>query len=287
MIKKTLLSIIICIFINLSCIGQHNDWETHCFHNCKNSLKFKIGDTLCSKCYADGMKYSFDSVICSTLDSLAVFLKQDSNIALVIMGTEGVSQDFYNKNRNTSSNYEWQNRTFKYANFAKRYLQYRKQVSNKIACYGIGYKPYTPWPKEWWKQICYSFLQIVITTKDSIHSFQLSKNQAFELKNIYFETNQWVLHKGNDNKLDLLANYMIDNPYIKIEISGHTDNIGSVENNLVLSEKRANAVKEYLIEREIDKNRILAKGYGSSKPKSGNDTEDERTKNRRVEVIIK
>jgi len=286
MIKKKIFSAFICILFTSICLGQHNDFESSYCYCKKNNFNFNIGDTINSKCYGYLLKIPFDSVVCSTLDFLADFLKQDSNIALIIMGSEGTSQDFFNKNRNSLSNYEWQYITFKFANFAKQYLQHRKQVTNKIVCYGIGFKPYTPWPKEWWKQMCYSFLQIIITTKDSIHPFQLSKDQVIELKNIFFETNQWFIYKGNDNKLDLLTNYMIDNPDIKIEISGHTDNIGSVEDNLVLSEKRAMAVKEYVTERGIDKNRIIAKGYGSSKPKSGNGTAVEQAKNRRVEVKI-
>ena len=73
---------------------------------------------------------------------------------------------------------------------------------------------------------------------------------------------------------------------VSIEISGYTDNIGSNENNQELSEKRAIAVKQFLIVRGIDKKRIVAKGYGSNKPKADNNTEEGRAKNRRIEVKI-
>ena len=79
---------------------------------------------------------------------------------------------------------------------------------------------------------------------------------------------------------------MIDNQNIIIEISGHTDNIGIEENNKVLSEKRASAVKNYLLQRGIDKKMIIVKGYGSNKSKSTNKTPEVRTQNRRVEVKI-
>jgi outer membrane protein OmpA-like peptidoglycan-associated protein len=286
MIKKIAISTIFSLLITISCLGQQHDWDEAYTHNCKKYHNIKIGDTLCSKCYCDLKKMPFDSVICSTLDSLAVFLQRDSNAAVLIIGTEGTSQEIYNKNRNTSLSEEWQNKTFKYANFAKQYLQYLKHLNNRILCYGEGFKPYTPWPKEWYKQMCYSFLQIVVTTKDSIHPLQLSKNQALELKNIFFETNQWKIHKGVGNKLDLLVNYLFDYPDINIEISGHTDNVGNEVDNLILSEKRANAIKDYVVERGIDNKRILVKGYGSKKPRSANDSENGRMNNRRVEVKI-
>ena len=71
-----------------------------------------------------------------------------------------------------------------------------------------------------------------------------------------------------------------------IQISGYTDNVGKAEANLILSEARANAVKQYLFENGVNKNSLIAKGYGSSNPKTSNETEEGRAQNRRVEIIV-
>ena len=73
---------------------------------------------------------------------------------------------------------------------------------------------------------------------------------------------------------------------MKLEISGHTDNVSSYKFNLKLSQKRAKAVAEYLIDMGIDKNRFITEGYAYKKPIADNDTEECRNKNRRVEFKI-
>ncbi len=72
-----------------------------------------------------------------------------------------------------------------------------------------------------------------------------------------------------------------------IEVEGHTDNVGSAEYNQKLSEQRANAVLNYLVDRGIDKTRLKAKGFGFDKPVADNDTPEGKAKNRRVELVIK
>jgi outer membrane protein OmpA-like peptidoglycan-associated protein len=73
----------------------------------------------------------------------------------------------------------------------------------------------------------------------------------------------------------------------KIDIEGHTDNVGNNESNLKLSKQRADAVLKYLVERGVDKKRLKAVGYGLKKPVADNKTEEGRAKNRRVELVIK
>ena len=72
----------------------------------------------------------------------------------------------------------------------------------------------------------------------------------------------------------------------RIELGGHTDNVGTPKNNLVLSEARANTVRNYLIEKGIDPNRVTAKGYGLTNPVADNRTAEGRALNRRTEVTI-
>jgi outer membrane protein OmpA-like peptidoglycan-associated protein len=85
------------------------------------------------------------------------------------------------------------------------------------------------------------------------------------------------------NKLITLLN---ENPGIRVEIGGHTDNIGSPENNRVLSENRAKAIAQYLQENNISANRLSWKGYGASQPIANNSTESGRALNRRTTFTI-
>ena len=77
-----------------------------------------------------------------------------------------------------------------------------------------------------------------------------------------------------------------DIPGLKIEISGHTDNIGTESFNELLSQRRADAVVNYLVGKGVDKNRLVAKGYGQSIPVESNDTDEGRAANRRTEFEI-
>jgi outer membrane protein OmpA-like peptidoglycan-associated protein len=86
-------------------------------------------------------------------------------------------------------------------------------------------------------------------------------------------------------ELDKLVNFF-ENPQIRIEISGHTDNIGSPEYNQKLSDNRSKAVADYLIRAQVAKDRLVCKGYGFSQPIDDNDTEVARAKNRRTEIKI-
>jgi outer membrane protein OmpA-like peptidoglycan-associated protein len=106
------------------------------------------------------------------------------------------------------------------------------------------------------------------------------------LNNILFETGKSILTAGSYKELDRLLNIMNENAQMKIEISGHTDKTGSEPLNFKLSEARAKAVVEYLIEKGIDHSRLEFRGYGSLQPISDNNTSAGRAKNRRVEFKI-
>ena len=77
-----------------------------------------------------------------------------------------------------------------------------------------------------------------------------------------------------------------DNPTVKIEISGHTDNVGKPADNLALSNSRAKSVVNYLISKGIAAQRLVAKGYGETKPMADNKTEEGKAKNRRTELKV-
>jgi len=110
--------------------------------------------------------------------------------------------------------------------------------------------------------------------------------QSIVLRNIFFDFDKATLRPESKTELENLIKLMNDNPNIKIEISGHTDNIGSAAYNQKLSESRAKAVVDYLIEHGIDRSRLSYMGYGFEKPIAPNDTEEGRQLNRRVEFKI-
>lgn len=106
------------------------------------------------------------------------------------------------------------------------------------------------------------------------------------LKNIYFDFNKATLKTESFTELNKVVNFLEQNPTVEIEISGHTDNKGSDEYNLALSQGRSQAVVDYLAGQGIGGNRLTAKGYGESKPVETNETEDGRAINRRVEFTV-
>ncbi|MEO1482072.1 MAG: photosynthetic reaction center cytochrome PufC [Myxococcota bacterium] len=104
---------------------------------------------------------------------------------------------------------------------------------------------------------------------------------------VFFETGSSTISERSYRLLDVIAEVLAANPTVlKMEIQGHTDNTGVAEENLTLSEARAAAVQAYLVEKGVDAERLTAQGYGQTQPRAGNDTDEGRDANRRVEFII-
>ena len=114
----------------------------------------------------------------------------------------------------------------------------------------------------------------------------IERNASVILKNIFFETNRYELTPASLVELDKLVVLLSENPTISIEISGHTDNIGKADANLLLSESRAKAVVDYLASKKIDAKRLTYKGFGLTNPLADNATEMGRALNRRTEMKI-
>jgi len=106
------------------------------------------------------------------------------------------------------------------------------------------------------------------------------------LKLIYFDPGKWELKPESDPELRRLEKFLKDHPNLKVEISGHTDNTGSPETKLQLSENRANRVRDWLLKNGVPGRQMTVKGYGQDRPIDTNDTEEGRTRNRRVECTI-
>ncbi len=128
-------------------------------------------------------------------------------------------------------------------------------------------------------------------TMNSVEGMRSKRDQYGELlaqrvNNIFFEFAKWDLQPESHQELDRLVRFLETNPDIRIQLGAHTDDIGSDSYNMDLSFKRAQAVVDYLISRKVDKNRLVAKGYGKARPEVPNDSDENRARNRRVEFRI-
>ena len=110
--------------------------------------------------------------------------------------------------------------------------------------------------------------------------------KSFVLEDCNFETGKADLEEDSYKVLDELVAYLNRKDDERIELQGHTDNVGSAKSNLILSEARANTVRTYLLSKGIDPNRVTAKGYGMTVPVESNKTAEGRAHNRRTEVKI-
>ncbi len=110
--------------------------------------------------------------------------------------------------------------------------------------------------------------------------------KSFVLEDCNFETGKADLEEDAYKVIDELVAYLNRKEDERIELQGHTDNVGSAKSNLILSEARANTVRNYLLSKGIDPIRVTAKGYGLTVPIESNKTEEGRAQNRRTEVKI-
>lgn len=114
----------------------------------------------------------------------------------------------------------------------------------------------------------------------------LKKDAHEALNNVFFESGKWELDEKSKPELDQLARLLKANPALRLEISGHTDDVGDDKRNLDLSLKRANAVRDYLTAAGIDPKRLETKGYGETRPEVPNTSDEARRQNRRMEARI-
>jgi outer membrane protein OmpA-like peptidoglycan-associated protein len=111
-----------------------------------------------------------------------------------------------------------------------------------------------------------------------------SAEQPFILAGVNFDTAKATIRPESFSQLDTVVEFMVHKKSARVEISGHTDNVGNAKANKALSEKRAQACRNYVVSKGIDKNRLDAVGFGDEHPIAPNDTDEGRQKNRRIEA---
>lgn len=130
----------------------------------------------------------------------------------------------------------------------------------------------------------YEDASIYSSKRESLKDLPL--NKSFTLEYVQFETNEWQVTDSTKEKLEILVLLLKEFVGVQLVISAHTDDVGENEQNMILSEKRAQAISDYLVESGIDGNRLENRGYGETKPKFTNETEEGRAKNRRVDFKL-
>ena len=114
----------------------------------------------------------------------------------------------------------------------------------------------------------------------------IESGERIALRNVFFETGRWQILPESEYELTKVVDLLTKNPTLRIELGGHTDNVGRPEANQRLSEQRAKAVYDYLINKGISTDRLNYKGYGETQPVAPNDTEEGRHENRRTEIKV-
>lgn len=127
---------------------------------------------------------------------------------------------------------------------------------------------------------------VQIKVSQKIDLPKIAVGRSLVLKNVYFDFDLFNLKKKSKAELDRLYAFLIEYPRIKLELAGHTDSWGPYEHNITLSNNRAKAVLDYLVNKGISPSRLTYKGYGPDKPIATNETDEGRALNRRTEAII-
>ena len=133
----------------------------------------------------------------------------------------------------------------------------------------------------------YGGYDIYVFDYDDINLPEIADTTRFVMRNINFEFDSAVIDTLTSGpELDSIAGFMIENPSVSLEISGHTDNSGDAVHNKELSINRADAVKDALVERGVESHRMVTNGYGENRPLVPNDSEKNKALNRRVEIKV-
>jgi outer membrane protein OmpA-like peptidoglycan-associated protein len=134
--------------------------------------------------------------------------------------------------------------------------------------------------KQQMRQRLLAQLNMILATRDS------ARGLIVNMSDVLFDFDKATLKPGAREKLAKVSGIVLAYPGLKLAVEGHTDSVGSDEYNLTLSEKRANAVRDYLVSNGLNDGTITAQGLGKSNPVATNDTNEGRALNRRVEMVV-
>jgi outer membrane protein OmpA-like peptidoglycan-associated protein len=123
-------------------------------------------------------------------------------------------------------------------------------------------------------------LNKILETRDT------ARGLIINLSDVIFDTGRYTLRPGAREKLAKVAGIVLAHPGLNLEVEGHTDSVGSDDYNQILSEQRANAVRDFLIQQGVNHSLIAARGFGESQPVASNDNAAGRQLNRRVEMVV-
>ena len=123
-------------------------------------------------------------------------------------------------------------------------------------------------------------LNSILQTRDSARGLIVS------MSDVLFDSGQFSLKPGAREKLAKVAGILLAYPGLNIEVGGYTDNVGGDAMNQTLSENRAGAVRDYLVQEGVLRNSVTARGFGNTMPVSSNDNAAGRQENRRVELVV-
>ncbi len=148
------------------------------------------------------------------------------------------------------------------------------------ATYSLKYKNFT-------SDVDYTKMSVP-TDKNATYEvgIQIDPPKDFVLENVYFDTGKSTLKPTSNAALNNLVEILKTKNTMVVEIQGHTDDVGKLEENMTLSQARADAVKNYLVSKGIENIRINSKGYGPTKPIAQNNSEAGKAKNRRTSLKV-
>lgn len=138
----------------------------------------------------------------------------------------------------------------------------------------------------WSEHIYFKKEQGYVEVERNVTLPTIRRGNTIVLRNMFFDNDVSDLRAASFPELNRVVKFLKDNPTVKIEIAGHTDNVGSLAHNKTLSQSRARVTMEYLTKNGISASRVKAVGYDFSKPVASNDTDDGRAQNRRIEMLI-
>src|SRR5262249_33629197 len=125
-----------------------------------------------------------------------------------------------------------------------------------------------------------SQLNSILQTRDS------ARGLIVNMSDVLFDTGSYTLRSGTREKLAKISGILLAHPGLTLAIEGHPDSVGSDEFNQQLSERRADAVRDFLAEQGVPASSISARGFGKTQPVASNDTPEGRQRNRRVELVV-